>query len=182
MGRFSRNQIYYLLLQNSQHHSKTWRKASSYPYEVKNQWQGRLRELKIIGDNHGEGAVLRLDARPRLYQELYKTVKVKRRFIHVIRNPYDNISTISLKTKKHKRNLRESIDYYSSLCKTFMDIKKQMQGVDMFDLRHESFIENPKTCLKELCHFLGVDTSDDYLKDCASIAYKSPHKSRHDTQ
>ncbi len=53
LGRFSRNQIYYLLLKNSELHSKTGRKSSGYSYEVKNQWQCRFKELKIIGDNRG---------------------------------------------------------------------------------------------------------------------------------
>ncbi len=46
------------------------------------------------------------------------------------------------------------------------------------------FIGYPRSShsLKELCHFLGMDASDDYLKDCASIVFKSPHKSRYDTQ
>ncbi len=182
LGRFSRNQIYYILLQNSQLHSKTGRKSSGYSYEVKNQWQGRFKELKIIGDNQGGGAVLRLDARPWLYQELCNTVKVKRKFIHVIRNPFDNITTIFRKEKKYNRNphLMDSINFYFSLCETVKYLKKQIKSTEIHELRHESFVESPRTSLKELCAFLGVDASDDYLNDCANIVFKTPKKSRYD--
>ncbi|ODS34824.1 MAG: hypothetical protein SCARUB_00084 [Candidatus Scalindua rubra] len=61
-----------------------------------------------------------------------------------------------------------------------MDIKKQTQEEYFFNLRHEPFIESPENYLKELCHFLGVDAPSDYLNDCASIVFKSPHKSRND--
>ena len=50
------------------------------------------------------------------------------------------------------------------------------------ELRHETFINSPKTYLIELCHFLGVDAPDDYLNNCASIVFKSPHKSRYEVQ
>ncbi len=50
----------------------------------------------------------------------------------------------------------------------------------MFDLRQELFVYEPKIFLKELCNFLGVEPSGDYLKDCASIVFKTPKKSRYD--
>ena len=49
----------------------------------------------------------------------------------------------------------------------------------MFDVRHESFVEDPARHLGGLCRFLGLEYSDDYLKDCAGIIFKSPSKSRH---
>lgn len=59
-------------------------------------------------------------------------------------------------------------------------IKKHVESTDIFEFRHESFIIEPKDYLKKLCQFLGVDPSGNYLNDCASIVYKSPHKSRYD--
>jgi hypothetical protein len=50
----------------------------------------------------------------------------------------------------------------------------------MFDLRLESFIEDPKPHLDRLCSFFGVKAGSDYLDDCARIVFKSPKKSRFD--
>lgn len=101
-----------------------------------------------------------------------------------LETPYDNISTLCKKSKIHKLNpdLMDSIGFYFSLCETILDIKRQIKCTDLFELRHESFIESPKTYLEELCHFLGVDVTNDYLNDCASIVFKSPHKSRYDVK
>lgn len=183
-ARFSKRQIYYLLLENSCAFGKAGRKSRSYSYEVSNQWQGRFNKLQVIGDKHGEGTTLRLRACPWLLQRLRSVIDVEIKLIHTIRNPYDNISAISMKTKRHGRSLdlRESIEYYFSPCETVADVKKQIKSDDLFELRHESFIDSPKTYLKEICHFLGVNAPNDYLNSCASIVFKSSHKSRYDVQ
>ena len=43
-------------------------------------------------------------------------------------------------------------------------------------------MEDPKSVLCELCGFLGLGYEDDYLEDCASIVFKSPHKSRYEVE
>ena len=179
---FSKRQIYYLLLKNSRTFAKAGREWSGYSYKVPNQWQGVFKKLQVIGDNKGEGSLLRLRSNPRLLQRLQSNIGIKIKFIHIIRNPYDNISTISKKSGRRKLDIKESVDHYFSLCETVASIKKRIEGDDLFELRHETFIDDPKTYLKKLCHILGVDASNDYLNDCASIVFRSPHKSRHDTE
>jgi hypothetical protein len=48
----------------------------------------------------------------------------------------------------------------------------------VIDVRHEAVIADPKGALKEMCAFLGVTPSDEYLEACAGIVYASPHRSR----
>lgn len=86
-ARFSKRQIYYLLLERSRVFAQGRRTRGSYFYDVSNQWQGRYRKLQIIGDKHGEGATLRLQARPWLLQRLRDVIDERIKFIHVIRNP-----------------------------------------------------------------------------------------------
>ena len=157
------------------------RYRGSYIYDVPNQWYGRFQKLQVIGDKHGEGATLRLQKRPRLLSHLRKTIDGKIKFIHVVRNPYDNISTICKRAEKHDLNpdLKKCIEYYFSLCAAVVSIKKHVESTDIFEFRHESFIVEPKDYLKILCQFLEVEPSENYLNDCASIVYKSPHKSRY---
>jgi hypothetical protein len=183
-ARFSKWQIYYLLLERSRLYAEERQKRGGYVYEVPSPWKGRFEKLRVIGDKHGESTTLRLLSNPGLLQCLRNTIDNDIKFIHVIRNPYDNISTISKRTKRDGRslNLKASIEYYFSLCETVAYAKRQIEGHDLFELRHESFIDSPKTYLRKLCHFLGVEASNDYLDDCASIVFKSPHKSRYDTQ
>ena len=48
----------------------------------------------------------------------------------------------------------------------------------MFEYHHEDFINNPKVYLTKLCKFLGLKVPSGYIKDCKSIIFKSPHKTR----
>jgi len=89
---------------------------------------------------------------------------------------------LCMKAREHNLtpDLKKCVEYYFSLCATVVSIKKHVESTDIFEFRHESFIVEPKDYLKKLCQFLGVEPSENYLNDCASIVYKSPHKSRYD--
>jgi hypothetical protein len=174
---FKKNQIFYLLLKNSREFTKAGRIWSGYKYQVPNQFQGRFKDLKILGDKKGGSSTQILRTYPYLLKQLRDIININLRFFHVVRNPYDNITTIS---KKHKMDIKEGIDFYFSLCETIANVKKQLIKGELFEFRHEAFIENPKKLLKEICLFLGADASEDYLADCESIVFKSPHETRND--
>lgn len=176
---FTRKQIWYLLLEKSRLFTTEGRISKGYSHRIPGQWQGQFRKLRVIGDNKGQGAALRLRARPWLLTRLYKTMGVKIKLFHVVRNPYDNISSIS---KRMNKNLPESIDLYFSLCETVTDIKKRLNTDELLEFRHESFIADPKNMLKRICAFLGLDAPEDYLNDCAGIILNSPRKTRYHVQ
>lgn len=176
---YTKKQIYYLLLSNSRSSAQAGRKWDRFSYKVPNQWQGDFKELQVIGDKKGEGSTLRLRENPELLSRLRNTIATDIKFIHVVRNPFDNISTMAAKVEWLKENLEDSIKYYFSLCKSVKEIKKQIKNDDFFELKHESFLEDPKAHLKELSHFVEMEAPEDYLNDCSGIVYKSPHKSRH---
>ena len=176
---FNKRQIYYLLLKNSRAYAKAGRKWHGYSYEVPNQWQGRFEKLRVIGDKKGGRTTMRLRSNPGLLDLLRTTVNIPIKLIHVVRNPYDNISSAS---KKFKVNLRDVIKSYFSLCATVAAIKKEIESVEVLDIRHESFIDNPPFYLSKLCNFLGVDAPNDYLESCADIVFKTPHQSRYDVK
>jgi hypothetical protein len=173
----SRLHLYGLLLERSHLWAEKYRgEWQGYSYKVPNQWQGRFRKLRVIGDKKGDGTVLFLSRKPELLHRLRRTVNTKIKFIHVVRNPYDNIATISV---RNKIDLWDTIALYSSLCETIAKLKRQIDSADLYEVRFESFVEQPRIHLAALCRFLGVECSDDYLDDCASIVFKSPRKTRH---
>jgi hypothetical protein len=135
----------------------------------------------VIGDKKGAGTIKRLQDDPALLDRLRETVGDPVKYVHVLRNPYDNIATIT--TRKQKLDppptLGENLEYYFSLVGTVADVKARVPEADMLDVRLEDFIADPKAALARMCAFLGVDAPADYLEDCASIVYESPNKSRH---
>jgi len=148
-----------------------------YSFAVHNQWQGKFQKLRVIGYNRGGTTTQRLRSNPQLLESFKRTFDLKTKFVHVVRNPYDNISTISY---RKGLSLADSINFYFSLCETVKSVTEQLASSDLFELRHETFVDRPQVKLKELCHFLGQDAPQDYLDDCAVIVHKSPHQSRHD--
>ncbi len=177
---FGRSQIFYLLARNSRLFAEAGSSWSGYSCHIPTQWQGRFEKLRVIGDKQGQGATLRLRARPWLLPRLRRRVGCSVKLIHVIRNPYDNISTIHRRAAEQgsRSELKDSVETYFSLCEAVAAIRAGTDSADWFEIKHESFIEDPKACLAELCGFLGVSASSNYLEDCAGVVFEAPHRSR----
>ncbi|MGF1490738.1 MAG: sulfotransferase [Prochloraceae cyanobacterium] len=172
---FSKRKIYYLLLRGSQRHAAAGRRETKYSYEVPNQWQGKFKSIKVIGDKKGSGTNQVLRENPDILNVLKDKIDVPIKFIHVTRNPYDNISTM---ISKRNRKMAATIDSYFLKCQTITKLKTQIAPEDFFEFKHESLIENPREILHKLCVFLDVEPHQNYLDDCASIVFKSPRKTR----
>jgi hypothetical protein len=181
---FTKNQIFHLILEKSRSlagRKKSGRNGKSHLYTVPGQWQGRYETIRVIGDKRGGTTTARLGARPELLQDIRRTIDTTIKWIVVVRNPYDNISTMFLRDYKN-RNLKALIENYFASCRKICNIRRFIADSDIVFLRHEDFIENAGDCLDSLCRFLGVETSSDYLNACAAIVYKSPVKSRHEIE
>ena len=172
---FRREQLYALILNNADEIAAKGREQTGYSYGVPNQWQGRFERLRVIGDKRGMTSMSRIARRPALLDRLQHVVRDPVRFVHVVRNPFDNISTMA---KRRNLTLDQAADIYFSLSETVASVKRRVGTGRVVDVRHEAVIADPKGSLKEMCAFLGVSPTDDYLEDCAGIVYASPHKSR----
>ena len=180
-ANFNKNQIYYLLQQNSQEYAEKGRNWSGYSYQVPNQWQGKFTEIKVIGDKKAALSAIKLSKNPQLLEQIKKTVAVPIKIIHIMRNPYDNITTMFKKSDRKRTkalNFRETIEYYFSLCDDISKIKQLVPNDIVFDIKQESVINNSQKKLQELCAFLNLEADEAYLQDCASIIFKSPRKTR----
>lgn len=182
---FGRDALYYLLFQMTRIRGHSWKRGGGYTYDVPNQWQGSFEKIRVIGDKHGEYTVTTLASNPELLNKLRDVVKVPVRFIHVVRNPFDNIATMAIrKARKHNSSdieaiIKATIDRYFNVCESVIEVKEMASKVNVFELRQEDFIKDPKTQLSKLCLWLGVESSSNYLDACASVVFESPNKSRH---
>ncbi len=173
----NKNQLYSMLLERSRWFCRIGRQWTGYSYEVPGQWQGKFRKLQVIGDKKGGMSTLRLRENPDLIYKLQKIVGIPVKFIHVVRNPYDNITTILNKTS-NLYGLSESIVYYFTHCETIVDLKSCISEKDIYEVALELFIEDPKRYLGEMCIFLGVDVDEEYLDACAKLIFSSPKRTR----
>lgn len=147
---FSRNQAYNLIYQKAIISAEQNRKLGGYNYYVPNQWQGKVKQLKVIGDKQGEGTTLRIAASSRYISRLRQISDAELKFIHVVRNPYDNIATISQKTPKLGGSLEQSIEHYFYLCKINHEFKNSLDSTELIEFKQESFIESPQIYLRNI--------------------------------
>lgn len=183
---FRRNQVFSLILRNAQ--AQGLHRQHVYDYSVPNQWQGRFRRIKVIGDKKGGRSTRRLAECPDLLTRLERLVGVPTRFVHVVRNPFDNIATMFLRHSEGPSesgahpaadpSLTATIDTYTLLCDTVATVKAAVGPAAMLDLRHEDLLRDPATHLSELTRFVGLEAPADYLGDCAGILYTSPNRTR----
>jgi hypothetical protein len=172
---FRRGQIFSELLRNSLAYAEAGRSATGYSYVVPGQWQGRYRRLRVIGDKRGGGSVRRLIANPALRGRLERLVRVPVRYVHVVRNPFDNISTIYLKSRQ--RDVLEASEFYFHHVEGVAALKQEA-GERVYDLHHEDLIRDPRGELAALCRVLGLDPDPEYLEACASIVFAKPRRTR----
>lgn len=173
--RFRREQLYHLILEKDRAFARSGRLVKrGFDYNVPGEWQGRYRQLLVIGDKRGNSSVRRLDKHPQVLDRLRRTVGVDVRIIHVARNPFDNITTMA---SRARCGLDKATDRYFRLCEA-IDGVRTIAPEEVFDTSHEALIADPAGCLRELCAFLDLEASPTYLHNCASVVYSLPSRSR----
>lgn len=177
---FSRDQIFHILLRQSRKEASkgriTARRLQPYSYQVPGQWQGRYRTLRVIGDSTAGSSTRALGIQPNLLEQMKETMYgVDLKFIQVIRNPYDPISAMMVRSA---RSFENAIETYFSYCETLTKLRAQLTPSQLFSVRYEDFVRDGKTKLTEICQFLGLQAEPDYLKACTEILHDVPETSR----
>lgn len=180
---FSKRQIYYLAYVKSKQftkiHDNIW---SGYSYKVPDSFQGKFTDLLVIGDKQGAKSSIRLGNNPSLIQTLQSKTGCPVKMLHVVRNPFDVISTMYLRNVSREINFdRQLLEHKIRLFLKKADINQRLIGqseLSIITIFHETFIENPRNELLRILRFLGLEVNKRYLDHCASIIYKEPHFSR----
>ena len=73
--------------------------GGGYTSAVSGQWQGRHRKLTVIGNRNAGATGYDIVSKPASLEILDRKVKLTKKFIHVIRNPFDTITTTYHKTQ-----------------------------------------------------------------------------------
>jgi len=176
-----REQLFQLILESDRRFTeqRSSRTQQGYSFEVSGMWQGRFRQLVVVGDKHAGTSTRTLRSHPDLLDKVRQLVGVPLRLIHVVRNPWDNIATIA---KRSDRELAVATRSYFRRCETIQTIKARATDdtLSLRHVRHEAVMGEPKATLAELCRFVGLEPADDYLAACDAIVYETPHRSRKD--
>ena len=182
---WNKNKIFSRIFHNSEAFTRSGREWMGYQYRVPNQWQGRFKEIHVIGDKSGgrSSRAVDLEREGPWYEDVSGRLHIPLKLVHVIRNPMDNISTMVTRTNKRNEKaigndlLKLKIDHYFKLVAKNESIRKAWSDKTI-DIYLEDFINDPKRHLEELGSFLEIRTDDEYLADCSSIVWEKPNKSR----
>ena len=119
---------------------------------------------------------------------------------HVIRNPYDNVATKSLhiafklQYSKFAAVKRDNIsvtindkliDQQIAQYFQFYNVSETLRHtykMDMMELHNVDLITNPKAVISEMCRFLSVQCSDDYLDAATNKVFNAQSKTRYNVK
>ena len=174
------------------------RAEKGYTLGVGYKWQGSFTELKVIGDKSGAVTTQLFDTNPMRFmealKELERTVRVPIRVIHVVRNPYDMISTRLLyadagKKRKSKLPATENRKHCNlhglsyQINRTFhlvSNVHKLLEKTNLvfLNVHHSDLVANPRETVSMMCRFLDLPYPEDYLDACAKKVDAKPSKTR----
>lgn len=172
---FKRNQLFSLVLEQDRKFASQGRQWTEFDYKVAGQYQGEFTRLRVIGDKKGGNSTRRFVGNFGLLRRLRTTVGVPIRVVHVIRNPFDNVARMKLRTSS---DLMGATFRYAEQAEIVETIRKQLASEEFLDLRYEELVTDPPTVLTRLCRFVGVETNRDYLGACTSIVSAPKERAR----
>lgn len=178
---FSRRQVLSLSIavaqgQARRERRKAGRAGVTYSYFVPGQFQGRHEGLAVVGDSHAGWTTRKLSADRELLPRLEgRMAGLQLRFIHVMRNPYDNIATMMIRSE---RTFDAAFAQYFDNCERLVSLSSRIGAARLLRVRHEDVIGKSRQALTDACTFLGVEPSEAYLAACASILYERPSRTR----
>lgn len=142
-------------------------------------------EITVIGDKTGHRTVEILKGKPFRLGQLKSIIGVPFKWIHVVRNPYDNLATWGLlnfqnKTKNGqnttpKDELNNVIEKYKKLNQT---ISKLRMSEDVLTVNHEYVITRMHNTLEEMCNFLEISFDPQWRDNVRNTVWKKPRITR----
>ena len=174
---FTQEQIFYILQKRANQFAKLNKLKTGYSYEITNSYQGNFELVKAIGVDF-IAFPLAIQENPILLNSICnKIFNCNIKFIHIIRNPFDAISTM---TKKNKLNLSldDRINFYSKNCEAVYNLQNRLNQKLFLTIKHEDFVFNPNLLIQKMGCFLNIEFSKDQIVSYSSIVNSKPNKTR----
>lgn len=171
---FTRIQIFAMILDADRRFGERGRKWSQFDYAIPGEWQGRSEQLRVIGDKKGGRTTEVLRDEPALLDRLRDRTRARLKVLHVVRNPFDNIATMS---RYSGQPLQVEVGRYESAVETNGSVLARLGPDESLTLRHEDLVAEPHATLRRVLGFLGVPAPEDFVDHCAGIVFPRPRRS-----
>jgi hypothetical protein len=173
---FDKDQICYLMWENSRHFAKVGRDWGKYSYEVPGAHQGRFRDLRVIGDKKGGSTADFCAKNPSNIARLAGFFDAPLRFIHILRNPLDNIATMALRGGG-TNHIDVAIEHYTRRCLASA-LLIEARPADVITFYHEDILSRPRPELTALASAIGLEAETSWLDACVRVIAPAPNRSR----
>ena len=163
-------------------------------------------KIRVIGDKKGDVAVRWVARDPALLDRLAALPRAAKKWILILRNPFDNIATMSLRKgraydvlrttlergenfhaelKKQQAKgliadtaLESEIKDYAELCRTVAVMHERTAPQDWLEVCYEDFAHEPAAGLRRLLSFLDLPASEDYVANATALVNARVNRSR----
>jgi len=171
----SRTHLYSLIARNEKHFTEAGNEWTDYSYDISGASQGKVRDLRIIGDKKAAATTKLLAERPELLDRLSLLTGLPVKVVHVVRNPFDVIAT---QRKRGSRELDYSVDNYVGRVMQLNQVVSRIPSEDLLSLKHDKLLSESSETIRNLFEFLELSCEDSVVNACASVIDAKPNKSR----
>ena len=154
---------------------ETWKSTTQIKHVPK-------QEIKVIGDKTGHRNVLNIKNNPKKIGQLKEIVGVPFKWIHVVRNPFDNLATWAKLNFQNKRDnvnqtkeLNDVILKYRDLNETIVKLKR---SEDILVVNHEFVITQMHNTLEKISQFLDISFDPIWRDNVRKAVWKKPRVTR----
>lgn len=149
------------------------RREGPVSYAVPGQHQGESERLQVIGTKRAQRTMQALDRNPSGLSDLQDQVELELKLIHVVRNPFDNIASMTPASQP-----RPPVSNYAHVTEQLRRIRSEPWPIH--ELALEDLIGHPESELTRLCEFFDLPVTREYLEACGRIILAEPNQSRRD--
>jgi hypothetical protein len=170
----SRQELLSMLAAREEEFSALDRRWMGYDYRIETQLDRA--PLRVVGDKKGGSTTMRLFRQPELLDSLKDVVGLPVKFIHVIRDPYDNISSWIQIVDGDE--LAAAIPRYFRLVSAIQRLRSGEGAPEIIDVHLEEFIASPREELRRILRFLDLDVHAEHIEACAEKVFAAPRRAR----
>ncbi len=178
---YQKEKIFSMILLNSFFHAQGGRTWNNYSYSIPGEWNGRYTTIRVIGDKKGSKSAKMLSKKSDILDLAGTSFSVPVKYIHVMRNPFDMMSTLYRHTRPGgPEKMERMIERIVGRMEKVEKVRHQIQPENWLDVHHEQFIAAPDQSITGLFSFFNLETPSGFIENCRKILFKEPHQSRHD--
>ena len=171
----TRNQLFAMILDRDREFDHIGRRWHGFDYAVSGPAQDGFGRFRVIGDKHAGPAARRLHGDPQLLGRVRSLVGVPIRVIHLVRNPFDNIASMA---HNHGRPISTITGQYRRQGRAVDEVRGRLAVDELLDIRYETIATDPAASVRDICHFIGLEASVEYVEACSALVDPAGRRGR----